>query len=445
WFAFDMGVDLQLGRDTNRSSTTWNNTRLATVSGGIGKQLSFSATVFESQGFFAGYFNDFARSIAPAGGNPGIIPGMGVGKEFNGDSFDFPVATGYVSYQSSKYFNFQLGHGKQFIGDGYRSLFISDFASPYPYAKLTTRFWKLEYTNTWMSVRDVRRDVAPTGPFKTKYIANHYLSWNVSKRLNLGFYETVIWDDTNDRGFDFNFLNPVIFFRAIEFSTGSRGGNALIGLSAKYKFSDRVNFYAQWLIDEFSSVNVFEGDGSFKNKFGIQLGAKYYNAFGVDNLMLQLEYNQARPYTYSHNTIDLNFAHTNLALAHPWGANFREGIAIARYQENRWYGDGKLIIGRRGLDFDGDDTAFGGDIFTSENNRPRDNNNSIGQGNTTDYLYAELEAGYLINPMSRLKVFGNVIYRNTSPIENTAAFKDESTFWVSLGIRTDIFNWYKDF
>jgi hypothetical protein len=32
----------------------------------------------------------------------------------------------------------------------------------------------------------------------TKFMANHYLSWNVSNRLNLGFFESVIWIQTTE-------------------------------------------------------------------------------------------------------------------------------------------------------------------------------------------------------------------------------------------------------
>ena len=72
------------------------------------------------------------NSIKPDGGNPAIIPGRGIAKDFKSDAYDYPVAEAYLSYTPSKYFNFQFGNGKNFIGDGYRSLFLSDVASPYP-------------------------------------------------------------------------------------------------------------------------------------------------------------------------------------------------------------------------------------------------------------------------------------------------------------------------
>lgn len=447
WFTFDPGVDLQVGKDTDADISTYNNTRLVYAQGGIGKQLNFFATIYESQGRFADYFNRYAESIKPDGGNPAIIPGMGIAKKFRDDSYDYPLATGYISFKPSHYFNLQLGHGKNFIGDGYRSLLLSDNASPYPFFKLNTTVWKLKYTNTWMSLRDVRPEVTEDGSFRTKYMANHYLSYNVTKRLNIGLFESVIWENDNDRGFDFNYLNPVIFYRAIEFSTGSRGGNALIGIASKYKLNNRVNLYGQLIIDEFSSSDIFGGNGSYKNKVGYQLGGKYYDAFGLKNLYFQAEYNRVRPYTYSHNTVTLNYGHNNQSMAHTLGANFSEFIAIARYQKGRIFGDVKVIMAKRGFEFntEEDNLFYGSDIYGTEDNRVSDEGNELAQGNTTDFFHTELQLGYLINPATNLKLYSSIIYRDFQPDVNTESVFENQTVWINFGIRTDLFNWYNDF
>ena len=39
----------------------------------LGEKLNFSTTIFESQGRFAQYFNNYAISLKPAGGNPAIV------------------------------------------------------------------------------------------------------------------------------------------------------------------------------------------------------------------------------------------------------------------------------------------------------------------------------------------------------------------------------------
>ncbi|WP_313791505.1 hypothetical protein [Lacinutrix neustonica] len=270
------------------------------------------------------------------------------------------------------------------------------------------------------------------GAFLTKYIANHYLSWNVNSRLNLGLFESVVWANTNDRGFDINYLNPIIFYRAIEFETGQDAGNAIVGASAKYKWNDDFNMYAQFVLDEFSLNDVTGGNKSWKNKFGLQLGAKYYNAFKIKDLMFQAEYNAVRPYTYSHNTIVLNYAHNNQPMAHLWGANFRELVIIGRYRYKRWLGEAKLIAGVRGFDVNegGDDFNYGGDIFRDEVDRPFDTGVAIGQGIKTNTINASLQGGYVLNPASNLKVFANISYRNFNPDAETISIINNSTVSV---------------
>lgn len=449
WFTLDFALDLQLGKDFQQTEFdfTYNNTRALIFQGGLGKNFNFYTVAYENQGRFADYYNRFAESLRPDGGDPAIIPGRGIAKPFMDKGYDYPVAEGYLSYTPNKFFNLQFGHGKNFIGDGYRSLLMSDNASPYPYFKLNTTFWKLKYTNTWMSLRDVRPEVTENGSFRTKFMANHYLSYNVTKRLNIGLFESVVWENDNNRGFDLNYLNPIIFYRAIEFSTGARGGNAIIGLTSKYKFSDEINVYGQMIIDEFSTSDVFGGNQSWKNKLGYQLGVKYFDAFKIPGLFLQAEYNQVRPYTYSHNTGVLNYGHNNQSMAHLWGSNFREILAIARYKKDRWYGNAKVIYGKRGFDYNmaTNQAAYGGDIYTSERQRPFDKGVKIGQGNTTISLFSSIEAGYIVNPATNLKLYGSFIYRSFDPDIKTAQTFENTTSWLNFGIRTDIFNWYYDY
>jgi len=448
WFTLDPIFDLQVGKDFQADfNSTFNNTRGVYVQGGLGEKLSFSASVYESQGRFAAYVNRYAESLKGFGPDPAVIPGRGIAKRFKKDAYDYPVAEAYLSYSPTNFLNIQFGHGKNFIGDGYRSLLQSDVSSPSPFLKMSTKFWKIKYTNTWMWLKDIRPDVVNDKAFLTKYMANHYLSWNVSKKFNLGLFESVIWNNSNNRGFDVNYLNPIIFYRAIEFQTGQGAGNAVLGATAKYKVNDNINIYSQFVLDEFSLGDIKAGDKSWKNKYGYQIGAKYYNAFKVDNLYLQFEYNRVRPYTYSHNTIVLNYGNNNQSMAHPWGANFSEAILIGRYNYKRWFADAKLVFGIRGLDFNNgiDDFSYGGDIYRDYNERPYDSGVEIGQGIKTNIFHAELQSGYLVNPATNLKLFAYVSYRDFSPNATTVNTFSDNTLWFSIGLRTDLFNWYFDF
>ncbi|SEP32921.1 protein involved in gliding motility RemB [Flavobacterium sp. CF108] len=449
WLALNPILDLQMGKASDLdASYSYVNTRGLNFRGGLGKQINFTTTIFESQGRFAGYYNDYAETLKPSGGNPAIIPGMGIAKRFKTDAYDFPLAEANITFAPSKIFDLQLGYGRNFIGDGYRSLLETDGASPYPYFKINTTFWKIKYTNTYMWLKDVRPDVTVDRTYASKYMANHYLSWNVSNKLNLGFFESVVWTDTNNRGFDVNFVNPIIFYRSVEFASSSRSGNALLGMTSKYKWNNNVNLYAQFLLDEFSIGDMKSGDQSWKNKFGYQLGAKYYNAFHVKDLLLQLEYNHVRPYVYSHSDPITNYGHNNQSIGHQWGGNFEEFMAIGRYHKGRLFADAKFTVGKRGLDFDTAENSYnyGGNIYKDYDlNRPYDTGVKVGQGNKTSIFIADIQGGYLINPITNLKLFGSFIYRNFDPTQETATTFKQSTTWFTIGLRSDIFNWYFDY
>ena len=457
WLTFNPILDIRLGKsDGNKSVSTFQNTRGVQVNGGLGEQLVFTTSVFESQGRFADFYNKYAESIHPQNtvpatipaGDPAIIPGIGIAKRFKTDAFDFPSAEANLTYTPSKFINLQLGYGRNFLGDGYRSLLFGDGASPYPYFKINTTFWKIKYTNTYLWLKDVRQDAIVDKTYATKFMANHYLSWNLSKKFTLGLFESVVWSNGNNRGFDMNFVNPIIFYRTVEFTSSSKTGNAVLGLTGKYKFNNQINFYSQFILDEFSLRDIKAQNKSWKNKYGYQVGGKYYNAFNIKNLLLQVEYNRVRPYVYSHSNPLTNYAHNNQGMGHQWGGNFEELIAITRYNNGRYFADAKFTYGVRGLDFDTatNQLNYGGNIYKNyQDDRAFNTNVKIGQGNKTTIFIADIQAGYLINPITNLKLFGSFIYRNFSPSIETASVLRENTTWFSVGIRTDVFNFYFDY
>ncbi|MCF6213052.1 MAG: gliding motility protein RemB [Flavobacteriaceae bacterium] len=444
WFTLNPIADLQLGKDNSGVSYTYNNTRAVQLQGGLGSHLNFSSTIYESQGRFADYINQFIIDNKPVNSN-GLVPGKGRSKEFNTNGYDYPTAEGYISYAPNQFFNFQFGHGKNFIGDGYRSLFLSDTPSASPYIKIATTFWKIRYTNLWLFMDDVRPEAQINGANARKFVVMHNLSYNINKKLTISLFESVISDNASHDGLNINYINPIIFFRPIEFSRGESAGNALLGLGLKYKFTDNFLVYNQILVDELNLGNLTSGVGSWTNKFGFQIGAKYFNAFKIENLHLQTELNIVRPFTYSHANPILNYAHFNQPIAHPWGANFWEFIAIARYKKDRWFGNAKFIIGKKGFDIEGNNTSFGGDLYIDYNQRGSDVGQTLAQGNKTAIFIGDLQAGYLINPATNLKLFANISYRKFTPTITTTHFKATTTTWINFGFRTDLFNWYFDF
>ena len=446
WFTVDVLFDVQLGKDNSDIPYTYNNSRIINVNGEIGGNFSFSTTYYESQGRFAEYVNNYitnpAANFKPKN-SEGLVPGRGKTKGFKTDGHDYPVAEAYLGYTPNKYMQFQFGNGKNFIGDGYRSFILSDVSSPTTYLKMKVDLWKFQYTNIWMwNTEPSISSASDPNEHARKYIAAHYLSINVTDKLNLGLFETAV--SAGENGIDAGFLNPVLFYRYLEFSRGEDAGNAIIGLTGKYKLTNNISLYSQLVIDEFS-VNNFSDMTDWKHKFAYQLGTKYFDAFNVKDLFLQLEYNRARPYTFAHKSPILNYGNYSQPLAHLWGANFWEAIAIVRYKKDRWSGSAKVVMGKKGFDFNDQVVSYGGDIYQSYDNRLSDTGIELGQGNTANIFIANVQANYLVNPSTNTNLFASLSLRDFSSETNLTNNPSGTNTWFSVGIRADLFNWYFDF
>lgn len=443
WLTADLLFDLQLGKDNSDLDYTFLNSRILQVQGELGSKFSYSLTIFENQARFAKYVNDgIDEWDSKTFSSEGVVFGRGKAKGFKEDGYDFPVSEGYVAYNPNDFFVFQLGQGKNFIGDGYRSMMVSDVASPYPYFKITTSFWKIQYTNLWMWMSDIRNEVRVGDAHARKYISSHHLSININKRLNFGLFEGVITDNTRTGTMEMDFLNPVIYYNNIEFNRGEDAGSKVVGMNTSYKLTKSISLYSQFVLDEFTLDEMLAGNGYWGNKYAFQFGTKYFDAFKVDNLYLQLEYNLARPYTFSHGNVIFNYGHFGEEVGHPWGANFREFVFISRYTKDRWAANLKMIYGYKGFDIN--DLNYGGDIYESYETHVQDYDNTIGQGNKTTILNTDVQFSYLVNPITDLKIFAGVVYRSFSPETITVDFEKDQTTWFTFGVKVDLFNWYLD-
>jgi hypothetical protein len=289
---------------------------------------------------------------------------------------------------------------------------------------------------------DVNSGLTSQDIYPRKYITSHYLSWNVTPRFNIGLFEIVIYQDSaNTRGFDLHYLNPVIFYRPIEYEIGSRGGNALIGLTAKYKITNDIHAYGQLIIDEFSLSSQDE-QGWWANKYGWQLGVKSFNTV-IPNLTVQTEVNSATHYTFSHKTPLQNYANSNLALAHPLGANFIESMSIIRYQKERFTGKFQFMYAVQGLDTLG--SHWGADINQPFDNHEQDYGNKLLQGVRTTTTFADIALGYIINPRSNFHFELGYRYRGLTPELEVGNLKNSVDSYVYLGFKTNFANWYYDY
>lgn len=433
-------INLTSGKEFIQEKNTFTNTRGFIIEGDLGKKISFFSSFAENQSIFPDYLDAQIRSNL-------VVPGQGYARYFKETGFDYAMSSGYVSYRPNNMFVVQFGHGKHFIGDGYRSLLLSDNTFNYPYLRIQTTFWKVQYTNLYAEFQDINYfsdnglDNYDQMGYAKKYMSAHYLSINATKKLNISLFESVIWRMNHApgvNGFDVNYLNPIVMLRPTEYSVGSPD-NVLVGVNLKYKLPFSSYLYGQLLLDEFTLEQIKSSNGYWANKFAYQLGYKIFNAFSIDNLTLQTEYNLARPYTYSHFNTQQNYAHYNQPLAHPLGANFSEFLFLINYKWKKFVVDGKIISSKYGGDIKGDPFSYGSNVYLNYNDRPADFGIDMYQGNLTTVNIKIFNISYIVNPKTNLKINLGVTLRD---------FKNEDeelqTQFINFGIKSDLFNHYYD-
>jgi hypothetical protein len=433
-FYADLLPDFGVGRDFSGKENTSITSLGAQVGGTVGNKIYYNISGYQSSAVEPLYVSNYINQV-------GIIPGQAYAKTYSTNGYDWSYVTAVLSYTPSKYLNITAGRDKTFIGDGYRSELLSDYASPYPFAKLTATLGNVRYMVIYAYMNDpVATSNAADNVYRKKFAVFHYLDWNISNRLTFGFFDSLIGYTVDDKGtkrpFDFSLINPLIFLRTVDASNGSPD-NALIGLTGKYKINDFITAYGQFALDEFQSAQFFSNTGSSRNKYGWQLGFRGSQMFNVKGLNYLLEYNTAKPYTYSEHSYIENYSDNGEPLAHPWGANFRELVGLLNYSYKRFDFSGEADLGRYGYDLNG--LNYGKDIFELYTQAAKFIGNYTGQGITTNLVYLEGKVAYVLNPKYNLRIELGAIYRT----EDNSLYKDKTTLFT-IGLRSSFRNLYSD-
>lgn len=369
--------------------------------------------------------------------NQKIIPNIGMKSKILNTKFILFDIVGNINYKPTNYLNLEFGRGKVFLGDGYRSLLLSDNAPFYTYFRGIVDIWKIKYFYQIAHING-NYELIPN-KWTSKFLFTHYLSLNISSRLNFSMFETVvqpIFDSTGvNRGLEVSYLNPVIFWRSVEYNLGSPD-NVLVGFSGHLRFFKTTIFYGQILIDEFilKYVRDFKTE-NWTEKYGLQAGIKCYNTAGIDNLYTQLEINAVRPFTYSHSSTLSSYTHLSHSLAHQNGSNFAEILFVANYNIKNWVIQFKALYTKAGNN--NDTINYGRNPNLSYLTRFSDNNVNWLVGEKTKFTYFEL----LISK----ELFTNSIQLFTKfSVYSLQSNKVINSLSLSIGIKTPFYNRYND-
>ena len=412
------------------------NQRGIELRGGVDDKLYFYSNILETQARFPNYVSNWIE-------NHKAVPGNALFKSYESvyfkikKGYDFLNAQGLICFNITKRLGVQLGNGQNVIGDGVRSLILSNFANNYFYLKLNTRIWKLKYQNIFAELIQDSGNSANNALVKKKYMALHKLDFNVNSHLNFGIFESTIMSRSDY--FEIKYLNPIIFYHTLEQINGN-SDNVLIGANFKWNVAKRFSFYGQTILDNFSlKESLFDKKGIWTNQYGTQIGIKYINSFNVDHLDTQLEFNKVRPFTYSFFDSKNSYTHASQNLAHPLGASFKEFLIRVRYQP-KWklLFDGRIIYADVGENSKTEN--WGNDPIFSNETRKQDIGYFTTGGVNAKILLLSLDASYQF-------------YRNMfADIQILARKKDsqdparnERTFYFGGGLRVNFGNIRNDF
>jgi hypothetical protein len=424
--------NFQLGKDRNSGRKTFVNTRGVQVQGNYHNDFYFYTAFHENQARYLSYVDSTIRQYE-------VVPGQGRVKFLENEVVDFSNSTGGIAYVLNRHFDFLLAQDRLFIGDGYRSMLLSDNSHPFPFLRANMTFWKFRYSAVYAVMQDLQTPALQNAGYPKKYSTFHYLDLNIGRRnrLTVGLFEAVIWQPAASRGYELHYLNPMLFLRPVENSLGSPD-NALLGLNVRWKASNSLSLYGQLLLDEFLLDEVRSGRGWWGNKQALQFGIKTFDVAGISGLHFQSEFNLARPFTYQHRTNAQSYTHYNQALAHPLGAGFYESVSMVNYRYRNLLAEVKFQYAVCGRDTGG--VNLGNDIFQSYDTRPSEYGYYLPTGDAGILKSIAARVNYLVNAKTNFRVEVGIEHRNFSNDDG-----GQRSRLIYIGFRTALQNYYFDF
>jgi hypothetical protein len=420
--------NIQVGKDNNLSKSLVNGSRGFYTRGQLTKNIGYYTYFTTNQERDPLYVQQYeqAHNALPGAG----FYRLGFSAGTNNGGYDYYDARGGINFKIAKGIQGEFAYDKVFIGNGVRSLILSDFSNNFLFFKINTRIWKFNYYNLFAQLVENSTLNGANFLLPKKYMALHYLDFQATKKFNLGFFEDIMFGRSN--GFDLSYLNPIIFYRSAELENGSPD-KVTLGLNLKYNAFKNTQLYGQLILNEFVFNDLIHySTGSRSNKEALQLGLKRIDVFGIKNLDIQGEINIIRPFVYQHYDSVGSFTHYNQPLAHPAGANLRELIAIVKYQPiPKLTLQGKLIYYEQGLDSAG--LNFGANPFSFYNTAPRYYGFYIGSGILAKTMLVNVSAAYEILP--NIFLDANASMRTFKRADTPTTFKSN---FFTVGIRMNM-------
>lgn len=349
-------------------------------------------------------------------------------------TYDYLQVSAYINADLVKnHVNATFGYGKHFFGDGLTSLFLTDNSSNMPFMRLQTRIWKINYECLYLELTPQYIKGADR-VMPHKYSTIRYANVNATKWLNIGLFEAQVFNRTG--GYEISYLNPVILSTAMSRYNGA-GDKSIIGLDAKAIIAHRFQLYGQFLLNEFRIKELTGSNKWYGNKWAVQMGGKYFNAFGIKNLDLQGEINAVRPYTYTAQDTLANYTNYNQPLADPLGNGFVKLVGQVRYQPiNNLTLTARATYYRRGNDTG--NLNYGNSVFNAYPTAVSQFGVAMINGSESNCKLLSLNASYQVRRNMFVDLGG--VYRNYQNVNGV--YPHSSSTGVSLGPLTSTYFYF---
>lgn len=239
----------------------------------------------------------------------------------------FDTYEGYLRYAPAKdWLGLTVGREALNFGTGFvDKLFLSnDNSAPFDFLKLDLHYKKVRYSFFHSSI--VGND-SSGNQLEAKYLVFHRLELGpfFNNSFKLAFNEMVVYSNVP---LNFAFINPISFLTSADMNTelpGKNSNNTLLGFDMQIYPVKNLSIQASWLIDDlnFATIGSDSANGN-DNKFAVQGGVNWQNAFTLPNLDLVYEYTRVNPFVYAHRQINNSYSNWNLPMGHSLNPNSDE-------------------------------------------------------------------------------------------------------------------------
>ena len=313
---------------TDGDDNVYLDTHGFVVRGTVGEHAGFSVDARDSR--------EWGSRVYPPATST-TMPGRGYAS-FKGDHAEFDETHAHLTYTNGP-FMLTWGRGQTRWGRGADGVLgLSSSAAPYDFLRLETGFWKLRFVFITAELKQYPPIAqfyykSPPGTAADsvavkKRMSAHRLEIDLTDRLALGLYETVVYGGR----YEWSYLNPLMFLKGAEHANGDHD-NAGIGVDARWLVGGRSMLYGEFFVDDITTTKL--GTDWYGNKLAYQAGVFADEPLGIRDIDGRVEYTRISPWVYT-NRIPVNsYTHYGDVLGHDLGPNADLVTATVRKRFSR--------------------------------------------------------------------------------------------------------------